>query len=85
MKYYAEFTANNGSTYMANPIEDTNKAKLIRSIKYMVRGNHYQQPCNQSTYRVWDEKGKVVASGYVFGKNAWRVREEEIGMNVRSL
>lgn len=52
MKYFAEFTANNGSTTISEPYEYTNKATAIKEIKSIVRGEHFHQPYNSSKYIV---------------------------------
>lgn len=71
MKYYATFTANNGSTYLNTPWEYTNKAKAIREIRATLRCEHFQQTGNKSTYEVYDEKGNTIARGSLNDKGWW--------------
>lgn len=61
MKYYANFTANNG-TSMIEPLEDTNKARIIKSIRKIANGNRFAG--NTCRWHVCDETGKTVAAGY---------------------
>lgn len=82
MKYYASFSANNGSTSNMEPYEYTNKKEAIKDIKSIVKGNHIFQPYNSSKYLVWDSNDKIVASGYINGNGWWSINEDEIGTNV---
>lgn len=82
MKYYASFSANNGSTILSEPYEYTNKAIAIKDIKRIVRGEHFQQPYNRSSYTVWDSNGLIIASGSLNGKGWWSVYEHEIGTKI---
>ena len=82
MKYYASFSANNVSTILSEPYEYTNKAIAIKDIKRIVRGYHFQQPYNRSSYTVWDSNGLIIASGSLNGKGSWSVYEHEIGTKI---
>lgn len=82
MKYFAEFTANNGSTTISEPYEYTNKATAIKDIKSIVRGEHFRQPYNSSKYMVWDSEGEIIASGYIHDNGWWSINEYEIGTNI---
>lgn len=82
MKYYATFKANGGSTYNAKPYEYTNKASAIRDIRSIVYSNHLQQPCNRSTYCVYDGNGICIASGALNDRGWWSVNREEIGTKI---
>ena len=82
MKYYATFTANNGSTYTREPYEFTNKEKAITTIKSLMKAEHFAQLCNKSTYCVWDENDKCVAKGALYDKGRWVKDEDAIGRNI---
>lgn len=82
MKYYASFSANNGSTTLSEPYEYTNKAKAIKDIKEIVRGEHFKQPYNRSSYTVWNSNGLIIASGSLNDKGWWSVYEHEIGTKI---
>lgn len=69
--YTATFYANNGSTYLPNGWEYTNKRKAISEIRAAVAGEHFRQPYNRSTYEVRDENGRVVAAGVFCGRGFW--------------
>lgn len=60
MKYYANFNANNGTSWI-NSMEDTNKARLIKSVRSTAEGERFVG----STCRWWvcDENGTYVAYG----------------------
>lgn len=60
MKYFANFSCNNGTSYM-RPIEGNNKYKLLRDVKSTLRGNIF--PGNNGTYRVFNEDGRSVFEG----------------------
>ena len=83
MKYFASFTANNGSTYNVEPYEFTSKAKAIKGIKAIVAGEHFQQPSNVSTYCVWNENGICVAQGILYDIKSWRRDDEAVGRRCR--
>ena len=85
MKYFASFTANNGSTSNSEPYECTNKAKAIRSIRAIVAGNHFPQVGNQSSYCVWNENEICVAQGTLYGCGQWRKDGEAIGRNYKEV
>lgn len=70
-KYFASFSANGGSTYSNKPYEYSNKKEAIRSIKSILRSNHFRQPYNTSRYTVWDENNILVASGSLNGNGWW--------------
>ncbi len=82
MKYFASFSANGGSTYSNEPYEYTNKKESIKSIKAIVKGNHFHQPCNRSKYMVWDENNIIVASGYLNDNGRWSINYDELGHNI---
>lgn len=48
----------------------------------MVRGEHFQQPYNRSSYTVWDSNGLIIASGSLNDKGWWSVSEHEIGTKI---
>lgn len=85
MRYFASYSANNGSSYNNAPYEYTNKAKAIKDIKSIVRGNHFHQHGNSSKYLVWDEDGTIVASGRFNDNGWWSVNEDEIGRNINNI
>lgn len=60
MKYFANFKANNGTHYQ-NPIEDTNKARIIKDIRDIAEGNRFEN--SECSWLVWDETGTEVARG----------------------
>lgn len=79
MKYFATFSANNGSTYLPKAWEYTNKAKAISEIKAAVVGSHYNRCGNKSTYMVTDNDGVVVAAGALHDCGWWSVDHDIIG------
>lgn len=64
MKYFANFFANNGTSYR-EPIEGYNKKELLKRIRSIALGNRFQG--NKCTWMVWDEKGELVFQGYYEG------------------
>ena len=82
MKYYAIFSANNHTTYHSEPYEYTNKAIAIKDIKERVRGYHFQQPYNRSSYTVWDSNGLIIASGCLNDLGWWSVDKDAIWENI---
>ena len=60
MRYYANFSANNG-THMMTPIEDSNKSRIIKSIRNIANGNRFDG--GECAWSVWDQNDKVVAKG----------------------
>lgn len=72
--YYATYRANGGSTYSTQPYEYTNKKKAVADIRRIVKGNHYQQKGNVSSYAVTDEDGVTVAAGELHGDTMWWTR-----------
>lgn len=85
MKYFASFTANNGSTSNIEPYEFTNKAKAIKGIKAIVAGEHFLQTGNKSTYCVWNENEICVAQGTLNDIRTWRREDEAIGHNYKEV
>lgn len=81
-KYYAIFSANNHSTYPSEPYAYTNKAEAIKSIKKIVRGYHFWQPFNRSSYIVWNSTGVIIASGCINDLGWWSVDKDAIGENI---
>lgn len=73
-KYYTTYKANGGSTYSTQPYEYTNKKKAVADIRRIVKGNHYQQKGNVSSYAVTDEDGVTVAAGELHGDTMWWTR-----------
>lgn len=69
-KYFASFTANNGSTYLPKAWEYTNKNKAIKDVISSCMANHLNKQCNISKWRVDDESGVTIASGEIhdFGR-----------------
>lgn len=61
MKYYANFTANNG-TSLIEPLEDTNKARIIKSIREIANGERFAG--NTCRWHVSDETHQIIAAGY---------------------
>lgn len=82
MKYYASFSANNNSTFPSEPYEYTNKAEAIKKIKKIVRGNHFWQRFNRSSYVVWTSNGVIIASGSINDLGWWSVDKDAIGDNI---
>ena len=82
MRYYAIFSANNHSTYPSEPYEYTNKAEAIKSIKKIVRDNHFLQRFNRSSYVVWNSDGVIIASGGINDNGWWGVDKYLIGKNI---
>ena len=60
MKYYANFSANNG-TSLATPYEGTNLKEIIRDIRGTAEGERF--PGNTCAWWVTDEEGRTVAEG----------------------
>jgi hypothetical protein len=64
MKYYANYTANNGTTLM-NPLTGTNKNELIKDIRHLANGERFDK--NTCSWCVWIEKNgdavEVAAGG----------------------
>ena len=81
-KYYAIFSANNHSTYPSEPYEYTNKEEAIKSIKRIVRGNHFWQCFNRSSYIVWNSNDVIIASGSINDLGWWSVDKDAIGENI---
>lgn len=79
MTYFATFTANNGSTYLSQSWLYTNKAKAISEIKAAVKGNHFRQTGNVSSYIVTDGDGIIVAAGKLHDCGRWTIDHEAIG------
>lgn len=48
----------------------------------MVRGEHFLQPYNRSSYTVWDSNGLIIASGSLNDKGWWSVYDHEIGTKI---
>ena len=61
MKYFANFSANNGTHY-AQDITDTNKERLIKVIRSAANGNRFAG--NECSWHVHNEQGECVAAGY---------------------
>lgn len=70
-RYKATFTANNGSTYCRSPYEYFTLKQAIADIRAIVKGNHFRQSNNRSTYEVRDLDGKIVAQGEYVGLGRW--------------
>ena len=85
MKYFASFTANNGSTSNIEPYECINKAKAVKSIRAIVAGNHFPQLGNRSSYCVWDENGICIAQGTLHDYGWWEKDREAIGRNYKEV
>ena len=67
-KYYASWSANNGSTY--GDAVYASKRKAISEVREICKGNTFQQPNNVSRWEVTDETKTVIAAGYIYnGKN----------------
>lgn len=79
MKYFATFTANNGSTYLSQSWLYTNKAKAISEIKAAVRANHFRQTGNTSSYLVTSGDGIIVAAGKLHDRGRWIIDHESVG------
>lgn len=60
MKYFANMSVNNGTTFQKD-LEGNNKAKLAKSVSESARGNCYLN--NEFRWWVWDENGIIVAAG----------------------
>lgn len=60
-KYYGEFSANNGSTYVREPYEYRNKKIANKEMREMAIGNTYAG--NSCKWRVQDELGRTVYEG----------------------
>ena len=65
MRYFANFNANNGTSYR-EPIEGYNKKELLKKIRSIALGNRFQG--SMCTWMVWDEKGELVFQGCYDGK-----------------
>lgn len=63
MKYYANFTANN-STSFAEPIESNNKTILIREIREIAEGETFAG--NECRWWVENAEGETIAAGGMF-------------------
>lgn len=70
MKYFANFSANNGTRY-AQDITDTNKERIIKSISSTA--NCIRFVGNECHWYVHNEQGKCVAAGYTLS-NGLRCR-----------
>ena len=82
MKYYASFTANNGSTYSVGAYEFTNKKKAVKAMREIVEANHFQQYGNCSGYTVWNKDNIIVMSATCLDHNLrWSVDNELIGVH----
>ena len=66
MKYFASFFANNGTTF-CDEVAFTSKRKAIAWARGAMAGEHFCQPCNDSNWDVYDETGKLVACGGMYG------------------
>lgn len=82
MKYYASFAANNHSTFPCDLYEYTNKKEAIKSIKKIVRGNHFWQRFNSTSYVVWNSDGVIIAAGSINDNGWWSVYKDAIGENI---
>ena len=60
MKYYANFNANNGTSWI-NDMEFTNKAEAIRSVRETAEGERFHN--NSCSWYVKDESGNEIANG----------------------
>lgn len=60
MKYFANFSTNNG-TRLEKDLESTNKKELAKEISLIARGNCLEG--NEFSWLVYNEKGIVVAAG----------------------
>ena len=60
MKYYANFWANNGTSWM-RPEEHTNKKTLIKHVRKIAEGERFAG--NGCSWMVWDENERIVAAG----------------------
>lgn len=65
MKYYANFSVNNG-TSLRDPLEDTNLKRITKEIKEMAKGQIFCNPTNVGSFWVSDEKGNEITRGSVF-------------------
>lgn len=61
MKYYANFNANNG-THNTEDITDTNKARIIKTIRRIANANRFTG--NTCNWTVKNEKGQCIAAGF---------------------
>lgn len=60
-KYFANFNSN--GTSLMQPLEDTNRNRIIKDIRECAEGNCYDN--NSVRWWVEDEDGREVASGYI--------------------
>lgn len=67
MRYFADFSANNGSTSNSKSYEFTSLSEAKKTIKEIVKGNHFQQTGNISRCDVRNEEGETVWAGYMSG------------------
>jgi hypothetical protein len=65
-EYYGDWSANNGSTYCAEPYTDTNKKRLARDMREIAKGETYEG--NVGYWRVYvlgDDEPIVILEGMV--------------------
>lgn len=77
--YYANFNANNG-TRLSSDLEDTNLARIIKTIRDIAEGNRFADGnCSWAVYEQDDDCMRCVAAG---GYNAcggrYRVKDAEL-------
>lgn len=80
MRYYANFKANNGTSF-ASPIESDNKNELIKAIRSIAEANRFQG--NSCSWFVWyidyktykSQASVCVASGGI-GRDGKRYRDK---------
>lgn len=64
-KYFANYLVNNSSS-MQTPIEDTNLARITKSIKEYAKGQIFCNLTNHGIFWVEDEAGNQIVVGDVF-------------------
>lgn len=65
MKYSANFSVNNGTSYLRN-IESNNLKKLKSHISSIACGAIFRNPCNEGHFWIYDRNGNEIVHGWVF-------------------
>lgn len=70
-KYYAEISINGGTTHYRNRVYGTNKKRLFKWAKDVIKESHFRQPYNSSWCGISDAKThKCLMTATVYGEKA---------------